>query len=115
MAVGAAVGVAVGVAVGAAVGVAVAVAVGLGVGVGVGALTTWPPLSVPLLVLKLPSPPYVAVIGCVPALKLEVAKVATPLPFNVPVPRVVEPSLNVTVPVGPLPEVGVTVAVNVTL
>lgn len=38
--------------------------------------------------------------------------VATPEPFRVPVPRVVAPLLNVTVPVGADP---VTVAVNVTL
>ena len=43
-----------------------------------------------------------------------VVKVATPLPLSVPVPSVVAPSLNVTVPLGvPAPEV--TVAVNVTL
>jgi hypothetical protein len=46
----------------------------------------------------------------------EVEYVAWPVPFNVPVPRVVVPSLNVTVPVGmPVPEAGVTFAVNVTL
>ena len=49
-------------------------------------------------------------------LKPDVLNVATPEPFSVPVPRVVEPSRNVTVPVG-VPEPGalaVTVAVNVT-
>lgn len=45
----------------------------------------------------------------VPPVRVEVAKVATPLAM-VPVPRVVEPSRNVTVPVAPV----VTVAVNVT-
>ena len=45
--------------------------------------------------------------------RADVLKVATPLLLSVPVPRVVVPSLNVTVPVGvPLDEV--TVAVNVT-
>src|SRR5437899_2050808 len=43
----------------------------------------------------------------------EVGKVATPLPFRFPVPRVFVPSRKVTVPLGvPLPDV--TVAVNVT-
>jgi hypothetical protein len=38
------------------------------------------------------------------------------VPFNVPVESVVEPSLNVTVPVGmPVPDAGETFAVNVTL
>ena len=48
--------------------------------------------------------------------KLEgTVSVATPLALSVPVPRVVEPSLNVTVPVGvPVPLVGLTVAVKVT-
>lgn len=46
---------------------------------------------------------------CEPAVRLEVAKVAFPL-LSVPVPRVVLPSLNVTVPVAP----DVTVAVNFT-
>jgi len=41
-------------------------------------------------------------------------KLATPLPFSVPVPSVVAPSMKVTVPVG-VPEVlDVIVAVNVT-
>ena len=46
----------------------------------------------------------------------DVLNVATPEPFSVPVPSVVEPSMNVTVPVG-VPEPGalaVTVDVNVT-
>jgi hypothetical protein len=68
------------------------------------------------LALKLLSPPYVAVIECDPTLKEDVANVACPDPSSVPVPRVVAPSLNVTIPVGvPLPgEFTVTVAVNVT-
>ena len=51
-----------------------------------------------------------------PAASVVVLKVATPLAFNAPVPRLVDPSRKVTVPVGtPLPDWGVTVAVNVTL
>src|SRR5580658_2184914 len=55
-------------------------------------------------------------IECVPTLKPDVLKVATPEPFNVAVPRTVVPSSKVTVPVG-VPEPGalaVTVVVNVT-
>ena len=51
-------------------------------------------------------------------LRAEVESVATPEAFVLPVPRVVAPSLNVTVsPLGTLPvpgELMVTVAVNVT-
>lgn len=48
--------------------------------------------------------------------KPDVVRVATPPPLSVPVPSVVAPSLNVTVPVGvDVPDPGVTVAVNVTL
>ena len=39
-------------------------------------------------------------IECDPTDSVEVLKVATPLLLSVPVPRVVEPSLKVTVPVG---------------
>ena len=48
--------------------------------------------------------------------RVDVAKVAAPLPFRVPLPRVVEPSLKVTLPVGvpDPPPVGLTVAVNAT-
>ena len=56
------------------------------------------------------SPPYTAVMLCVPPVRLDVLYVAV-VPLIVPVPSVVLPSLNVTVPVAPL----VTVAVNVTL
>jgi capsular polysaccharide biosynthesis protein len=59
------------------------------------------------------SPPYAAVIMCEPTANAAVVNVATPEPLSVPVPRVVPPSLNVTVPVG-VPEVPVTVALNVT-
>jgi hypothetical protein len=50
-----------------------------------------------------------------PALKLDVENVATPLPFTFPEPSVAPLSLKVTVPVGPAPDPGVTVAVKVTL
>jgi hypothetical protein len=54
------------------------------------------------------------VIECVPTVSNDVAKVATPLLFNVPVPSVVAPSWKVTLPVG-VPEVlDVIVAVKVT-
>lgn len=68
-----------------------------------------------LLVLKLPSPPYDAVIECDAVLNALVVYVATP-PLIVPVPKVVAPSEKVTVPEGePAPgEVAVTVAVKVT-
>jgi hypothetical protein len=42
-----------------------------------------------------------------------VEKLASPLPFSVPLPIVPAPSWNVTVPVG-VPDADVTVAVNVT-
>ena len=55
-------------------------------------------------------------IECDPAASEEVANVATPEALSVPVPSDVEPSLNVTVPVGVpvLPAAFDTVAVNVT-
>jgi len=58
----------------------------------------------------------VAVIECVPTVKVEVVNVATPLGSSVPVPSVVLPSWNVTVPVGAiLPgETAATVAVRMT-
>ena len=65
-----------------------------------------------VLLLKFVSPPYAAVIECDAALKDEVVKVACPL-ASVVLPRVVPPSLNVTVPVGVPPE-PTTVAVKVT-
>ena len=58
------------------------------------------------------SPPYEAVMECVPDARLPV-KEALP-EDRVPVPSVVVPSRNVTVPVGvPVPEPGATVALNV--
>src|SRR5438876_649788 len=66
--------------------------------------------------LRFASPPYDAVIGCAPTASVLVTNVAWPEAFRVPVPRVVGPSLNVTVPVGvPAPLVfAFTVAVKVT-
>ena len=71
--------------------------------------TTWD-TAVDTAVLKLESPPYCAVIECVPTASELVVRVATPL-LIVPVPRDVVPSWKVTGPVAP----GVTVAVRVTL
>ena len=62
-----------------------------------------------VLPVKLPSPPYTAVMLWLPAVSDEILNVAV-VPLIVPVPSVVLPSLKVTVPVAPL----VTVAVNVT-
>ena len=53
-------------------------------------------------------------IECVPTNSVDVAKVATALPCNVPVPSTVVPSRNVTVPVGVLEVPDVIVALNVT-
>ena len=57
---------------------------------------------------------YVAVIVCVPALSVEVLKLALPLTRET-VPNRVVPSSNVTDPVGIPPPLEVTVAVKVTL
>jgi hypothetical protein len=56
------------------------------------------------------------VIECDPVLKADVANVALPLPLRAPVPNVVAPSMNVTVPVGTVvfPLGPATAAVNVT-
>ena len=66
--------------------------------------------------LKFKSPPYTAVIECVPSASDAIANVAFLL-ASVPVPSTVAPSINVTVPVG-VPAPGATaakVAVNVTV
>lgn len=60
------------------------------------------------------SPWYAAVIECEPRASVEVEKLACPIAFTVPVPIVVAPSLNRTLPVGVVEAVLVTVAVNVT-
>jgi hypothetical protein len=78
-----------------------------------GAKTTWLK-TVEVLAANLESPPYAAVIKCVPTVSVGVVKVAIALLFKAPVPSEVVPSRNVTVPVG-IPEVGdATVEVNVT-
>jgi len=82
----------------------------------VSALSTTCVSAPDVLPLKLPSPPYTAVIAWLPTANEEIFNVATP-PLNVPVPIVAAPSLNVTVPLG-VPDPGalaLTVAVNVTL
>src|SRR5438876_737912 len=69
-----------------------------------------------VLPLKFASPPYDAVIEWEPTASVLVTNVPWPEPSRVPVPRMVEPSLKVTVPVG-VPAPGLfafTVAVNVT-
>ena len=70
-----------------------------------------------VLVAKLVSPPYTALMVRLPATTAGVASVAVPEPLTVPVPSVVAPSLNVTVPVGvPAPgAVTTTDAVKVTV
>ena len=62
-----------------------------------------------VLPVKLLSPPNTAVMLWLPAVSDETLNVAV-VPLIVPVPSVLLPSMNVTVPVAPL----VTVAVNVT-
>jgi hypothetical protein len=67
-----------------------------------------------VLPAKFALPVYLQVIECVPTVSDDVVKVATPLLFSIPPPRVVAPSRTATVPVG-VPEVlDVIVAVNVT-
>jgi hypothetical protein len=69
--------------------------------------------AVEVQLAKVALPEYLAVTECVPTASVDVVKVATPLPFNAPVPRVVVPSRKVTIPVG-VPEVlDRIVAVNV--
>src|SRR5438874_1051913 len=69
-----------------------------------------------VLPLKFASSPYDALIEWEPTASVLVTNVAWPEPFSVPVPRVLEPSLKVTVPVGvPAPGLfAATVAVKVT-
>src|SRR5205823_5987523 len=69
-----------------------------------------------VLPLKLASPPYDALIEWEPTANVLVTNVAWDEPLSVPVPRVVAPSLKVTVPVGvPAPLLfAFTVAVKVT-
>jgi hypothetical protein len=74
-----------------------------------GQFTVWV-IAVEVLGATVLSPPYTAVMRCLPRLRAAVLKVAVP-EVSDPVPRVVVPSLKVTVPVA---EEGVTAAVKVT-
>ena len=66
-----------------------------------------------VLVPKVESPEYFAVIECEPALRADVVNVALPA-LKVPLPIALAPSRNETVPDGVPGEVLLTVAVNVT-
>src|SRR5579872_4105966 len=79
----------------------------------VAALVTDCVLGADVLVTKFAFPTYTAVIVCVPMVKAFVVKVATPLPFRVPLPITVVPFLKLTVPAG-VPPAEATVAVKVT-
>jgi hypothetical protein len=68
--------------------------------------------AVEVLPVKLVSPPYTAVIECVPPDSADVVSVAVP-PLSVPVPSVVPPSWNVTVPASVPVADDVTLAVRV--
>jgi hypothetical protein len=72
-------------------------------------------ITVEVLRLKFPFPPYAAVMLWVPAVRAEVEKVATPLPLRAELPSCVVPSRNATMPDGTPPPPGVTVAVNMTV
>ena len=63
---------------------------------------------------KFAVPAKITVIECVPAVRVEVVRVAWELAFSVPVPRAAVPSINVTVPPAVPEPAGVTVAVKVT-
>ena len=56
---------------------------------------------------------YTAVIECAPTVSVDVVYAALPLVIAI-VPKIVEPFLNVTVPVGTPEVTGLTVAVKVT-
>src|ERR1700679_2755182 len=72
--------------------------------------------AVDVEVEKFASPLYFAVIEPAPTGSVVVEKVVEPEPLSVPVPRVIAPLANVTVPVGTfVPAAGVTLAINVTL
>jgi hypothetical protein len=74
-------------------------------------VTTWD-IGGDVLVALFPSPLYTAVIVCVPTVSAEVASIATPLLFNVIVPKFAPPFLNVMVPVGTPLKAEVTLALN---
>ncbi len=67
-----------------------------------------------MLVASLELPPYAAVIEWVPTASALVLNVALPELLTVPLPKVVEPSLKVTLPVAVGPESAWTWAVKVT-
>src|SRR5205823_1863225 len=69
-------------------------------------LTVWV-MAADMLLPKLVSPPYTAVIGWAPTGKLTVVNVARPMALSVPVPRLMALSRKVTVPVG-VPVAGAT-------
>src|SRR5438552_2974765 len=91
------------------------VAVWLAAAVVVAALFTVCVSAAGVLVLKLLSAPQTAAVECAATDSAVALNVACP-PLSVPVPSVVVPSLNVTVPVGvpAPPPLGLTVAVKVT-
>ena len=66
-----------------------------------------------VLLMKLMSPWYAAVIECVPNAREEVEKLACPAEFSVPEPIVEVPSLKRTAPVGVVATAVFTVAVKV--
>ena len=68
-----------------------------------------------MLVLLVVSPAYTAVILLAATLVMIAEYVSvrvSPAPLKVPVPKVVVPFLNVTLPVGPVPDAATTVAVK---
>ena len=67
--------------------------------IGVAFATVW--VAVPLAELLFESPPYVAVIGSLPAGKDDVVIVTVPVELTVPVPRVTPPLVTAIVPVTP--------------
>src|SRR5262249_34417291 len=78
------------------------------------ALLTVCVMAAEVLAVKFASPAYVTVIVWFPTASERVLKVALPA-VSVPLPMLAPPSRNVTVPLGvPVPELAVTVAVNVT-
>ena len=67
-----------------------------------GGATTTILIGTEMLAAKLGAPPYTAVIGCVPGVRVLAGtfKVAEPVSVTVETPSVLVPSLNVTLPVG---------------
>jgi hypothetical protein len=76
--------------------------------------TTWPPLSVPVLVRRFVFPEYTAVTVCVPSASVEMLPdVAEPEISVTGEPKALPSTLNCTVPVG-VPVPAVTLAVKLT-